>query len=248
MSRDPVLAPAGRLVDIISRNNLFLRGTDLVDEQRFVELFQEVWKSHWLGHRRALLAYFRDRQCLENWYTGGPSPAIFITANPPEYSKPVTVTRENGHIFISHGRSQYEREVVATRYLDEGLLVIIRDTKEPVPLGMFKTERGAFLFWAKAVNELPDEMLKILISHELCHAVFRSRGWFVDYFDKEGQYDMQGEEYDVREMNEELGYDEWALDEWLWEHPITPDDYSRRFVRTIPGLESIQPLEPNAWL
>lgn len=55
-----------------------------------------------------------------------------------------------------------------------------------------------FRFWAKAVDALPDDLLAVLIAHELAHDVYPDE-----------------EEFDLREKNVMWGFDEYALDDWI---------------------------------
>jgi hypothetical protein len=65
-------------------------------------------------------------------------------------------------------------------------------------------QRGVFSFWAHAVNILPDEHLRTLIAHELCHC----------FVDEVGGDTL--DEYMVRNVNDEFfGSDEYALSAWM---------------------------------
>lgn len=149
-----------RMIGIVPRSNLYLRETDLIDGHRFARLFGEVWRTLPLFARRRMLRYFRDGWALEAMITGGPSPAILITAEPIEGGG----------------------------------------------LGCWRQKRGAFFFWAEAVNRLPDTHLRTLIAHELVHCVLTASG------------EDSSDEMWVRETNIEWGYDENALDDWIEEH------------------------------
>lgn len=68
--------------DILPRSGLYLRETNMIDGARFARLFGEVWRTLPLFARRRMLRYFRGGKLLERVLTGGPSPAILITAEP----------------------------------------------------------------------------------------------------------------------------------------------------------------------
>jgi hypothetical protein len=87
-----------------------------------------------------------------------------------------------------------------------------------------------FHFWSNAVNAMPDEILSILIAHELAHPVMRLmwRGWYPERFypgtllilpewmppEEEKGSIFDEEESDTRELQDEWGFSEDLLCEW----------------------------------
>ncbi len=89
-----------------------------------------------------------------------------------------------------------------------------------------------FHFWSNAVNAMPDDILSILIAHELAHPVNRIlwRKWYPERFEvpkklilkptwevpeeHRGSPLMDGEEIDTRELQDSWGFDEEKLCDW----------------------------------
>lgn len=69
---------------------------------------------------------------------------------------------------------------------------------------------------APIVDALPDDLLAVLISHELVHHVNTMRGACEPILD---EWDAFEEECEVRALNEGWGFDEGGLTAWAQAHP-----------------------------
>jgi hypothetical protein len=92
-------------------------------------------------------------------------------------------------------------------------------------VGIYFPAREEILFRAPAVDLMPDEILSVLISHELAHAAsYAAALWFTN----DGYKGTQDEEFATRDMNWGWGFEEDELDAWLHENNSAMQRHCRR--------------------
>ncbi len=173
-------------VALLPRHKIFLTSAGYVDDARFVRVFRATWRRIPLRYRCRLLAYWRE---LQN-ESEGLCPVFFPAQKMP---------------------TDHER------------------VDAPMALGLWKSFGGSTHYLAPVVEMMPDNILSTLIAHELAHVAYRLDMQFSQpelFTDGDGaltrlclrerdEVERYGDEMEVREMQDEWGFDEDECCEWL---------------------------------
>jgi hypothetical protein len=87
-------------------------------------------------------------------------------------------------------------------------------------VGVWRPSEGALILRAGVVDRMPDDLVRVLIAHELAHAYWTAERMLSGRYTHAVEIEEDSEEeHKVCEFNSSvLGHDEGLLDDWLWKN------------------------------
>jgi hypothetical protein len=173
-------------IPLLPRHKIYLKSFGFTDEKRFARLFRDGWARVPLYARRSILKYWRAYQALHEQAWNNAPAHIRAGAAPSDLILPPSI-------------EVLESWPVQMRTVEE-------DGYEGGVFAQCSVLGYELRFWAPFVNAAPDEVVSLVVTHELSHVYTHSRGEVPEECD---------DEYLRRDL---WCIDETAADEWIEQH------------------------------